>query len=416
MPRYISLEYEDEPLHRVSVKWDMVKRSSIRSLIAITLVLISSLVLSPILSYHIVGGSTNSLLESTNLVMASDGIFEYPNRTMTSNGTIAYSWTNWYGVDFYRLVPDSPPYDQSPLFYYNLLPFLQATGKVNAIRIHTYAHNYPINSSTDWGYFSSTYSNTKIWLQKACTTAKTYGIKVILSFFQDSGMTSENDWGGKAKVILNTNGWGTQWINDYAEIVKECQPDGVEVMNEPPDASLAGNPALNFSAYRAFVIQCINAFRNADPNVVIFVNGYNVGTDLGDWASNPLTGFSNVIYTAHIYYDGAGSGYMADYNNGNLATAKSELYSTILNSFGVQAMINAKLPVCWTEAGVENDLGLQHWDAFLNDTYNFVKQYHEGFMQFGLAPSPPESWGILNSTWNGLNAQGNLWKQYGPTP
>lgn len=361
----------------------MVKNTSRYSLLAITLVLISSLALSPI-----------PALESSNI-------------TVASSGTIARArdpGTSWYGVDFYRLVPDQPPYNQSPLFYYGLLNFIGNLSGVNCIRIHTYAN-------VTWGYFDPNYPYTKTWLQEACREAKAKGIKVILSCFAND--FGENDWAGKAEIILNESGEGTKWITNFAQIIKECQPAGVEVMNEPPDASLSGNPNLTFQAYRTFVVKCCTAFRQVDPNVGLFVMSCPFW-DLSGWASDPLTEFSNVIYTAHIYYDSAAStsyNWGEDYYAGNLANAKTELYSAILGEMNIQSMINERLPICWTEAGAETGANLPNWSSFLTDLYAFVKQYDQSFIQFALANYPPEDWGILNSTWTGLNPVGLVWEQ-----
>jgi hypothetical protein len=382
----------------------MIKRYLRYSLIAITLVLISSLIATQIPA---LGSSDPTIaVASSGFITAADTVGS--DGTINPNGTITNPLKNWYGVDFYRLVPDPSsdggPSDQSPLFYYNLLPFLSNLSGVNCIRIHIGAHtSYPPNTSSDYGYFSTTYTNTKKWCQEACSTAKADGIKVLLSCFQDSPMTSETDGAAQAQIILNTSGWGTNWINDYAQILKDCQPDGVEIMNEP-DAS------VTFAQYRAFVVECCTAFRKADPNVTLFVMG-NPYWDMGGWASNPLTEFSNVFYSNHLDYDTVTLGnsqWAKDYNAGNLATAKTELYSSILSY--LQPFITAGLPVCWTEDGVEVGAGIAHWDAYLKDLYAFVKQYDEGFIQFALAPYQPEPYGILTSNWTQLNDVGLCWK------
>jgi len=368
----------------------MVKKSLRHSLIAITFVLVSSLVVSPI-----------PALES-------------PNRTIASSGTITYLSTNWYGVDFYRLVPESPPYDQSPLFYYHLLDLIKSFNKVNCIRIHTYA-NVP------WGYFDSNYPYTKTWLQQACGEARAKDIKTLLSCFANE--FAETDGAGKASIILNINGAGDRWVANYAQIIRECQPDAVEIMNEPPSKGDSGNPNLTFQAYRDFVVKCCTAFRAAKPDVSLFVMDcpywdMKDSDGTGSWATKPLTEFSDVTYSVHLYYDTSTLAYFQwakEYQAGNLTDAKVLLYNYILNDLGLKPLIDMGMQICWTELGAEVGASLPNWDAYLKDIYAFVTQYNQGLVQFALSPNPPEPYGILTADWTQLNALGLVWKAAAPS-
>jgi len=318
-----------------------------------------------------------------------------------------------FGVDFYRLVPAVAPYDQSPLFYYNLLDFIQNTGKVNSIRIH-------VGANVQWGYFDPEYPMTKVWLQQACSEARAKGIKTLLSCFSNEG--ASDDAAHMADVILNVDGQGDRWIANFAQIVSECQPDAVDVMNEPPSRGDSGNPNLTFQAYRDFVVKCCTAFRAAKPDVSLYVEGlpsWKLGIDTdgtGSWATKPLTEFNDVTYEVHLYYDVGtiNTPFAQAYQAGNLTQAKTLLYDAILNDIGLQSLMSKGLPITWGEVGVESIY--PHWDAFLKDMYSFAKQYNQGFIQHSLAPTPPEPRGILTSDWKQLNDVGLLWKQEAPTP
>jgi hypothetical protein len=348
--------------------------------------------------------------------------------SIKTSATISYGQSSnlsagWYGFDFYSVGPDpgsgATPSGVAPFLYYNLSSFLQGTGKVNAIRFHIYAHTNSSVGGGDWGYFGASWGssfNFQSAVQQSVKSAQAVGIKVIISCFQDYPMPSTEGGDDANKVpmteiIQNVSGYETNWINDYTKIISACQPDGVEIMNEPIGTA-------TFAQYRAFVVESATAFHKVDPNAVFFVMGYPYWQGPSDWVSQPLTGFGTVYYTAHIYYNaGASTGttYGQDYESGNLAQAKSDLDNYILSTLGIQSMINSGLPVCWTEAGYSNGDNLNNWQQFLKDLYSFVISNSEGFMQFALEPSPPYSWGCLNSTWNGLNAQGQIWQEYGPS-
>lgn len=315
------------------------------------------------------------------------------------------------GVDFYRFIPNIPPWGECPLLYYNLMDLLKQHN-ANAIRIH--ASKEPILFGLpEYGLPTETIQS---WCKTAITQGEQKGIKVILS-----GHPSNNeDWANKASIILNENGLGDEWISEWTEIIKILQPQGIEIMNEPPDAGLSGNPNLTFVAYRQFCIEAINAYRAVKPNLIIFVDGCPFWNP-GMWASDPLP-FSNVYYTFHLHYGVLGlqeaptglEDWWNAYLTGDLAQAKIFLEDYLLNGQGMKALLDKGLPIQFIESGTS--LEQPNWDAWLRDMYVITAKYNAGFQQFSLGANPPDINGILEADWETLNPMGLIWAENMPKP
>lgn len=332
--------------------------------------------------------------------------------SLSSQGSISYAPApiprRLIGVDFFRIVPDAAPYDQSPLQYYNLLDLIKNTGKINTIRIH-------VSVDGQWSYFDTAYPNAKIWTQQAFQEARAKGIKTILAAFAPANSATY-----MADVILNVNGKGDEWITRFSQAIQECQPDAIEIMNEPPGKW--ENPNLTFQAYRDFVVRASTAYRAVKPDISLQVMGspyYNLNDidGTGSWATKPLTEFSDVTYDVHLYYDrdsiSVGAPFTAAYQSGNLAQAKTLLYNYILNTVGLQSLLSKGLPVIFGEFGVEPSY--PNWEAFLLDMYSFIDQYDMGSIQHALS-AEPHQYALLTSDWAHLSEMGLFWKQYAPTP
>lgn len=314
------------------------------------------------------------------------------------------------GFDFGRLVPYSAPYNQSPLQYYNLLDFITNTGKTNCIRFHS-------SYNDQYGYNDSSYPNAKIWYQQAFVLCRQRGIKTILACFSNEGDGYTHP-AKMAETILNVNGAGDRWATNFAQMVLDLQPDVVEIMNEP---DIGGNPNLTFQAYRDFVVKCCTAFRAAKPDVSIHVQGcpywnLNDWSNTGTWATKPLIEFDDVTYEVHLYYDRgtSNSDWGKAYQAGNLTEARALLYKYILNTLGLQALIDRELPIIWGETGA--DVNYPNWKAFLKDLYDFAEYYNQGVILHSLEAEGTGLYGILTPDWAQLNEYGLYGVQELPIP
>jgi len=314
------------------------------------------------------------------------------------------------GVDFFRMTPSIPPYDQCPLLYYNLLDLLKQYN-ANAIRLHCGAEGI-LNNQT-----------LKSWFAEAIGQCKQKGILGILSSHEVISQYWQTRWSYKAQVILNENGAGDDWIQKFTQVIADLQPQAIEIMNEPPDADLSGNPNLTFEAWRNFCIKAINAYRAEKPDVIIFVDGCPFW-DLNAWAEAPLP-FNNIYYAFHHHYGATGLTqpppetwpefkWINAYFTGNLTQARIFLEDYILNNEGVRALSEKGLPMVFIESGTSMEQ--PNWDAWLRDMYSIMAKYNAGFLLFSLAANPPDTNGILEDNWKTLNPMGLIWKENMPTP
>jgi len=308
------------------------------------------------------------------------------------------------GVDYHRTYPHIEPWDQSPLIYHNIIQKLK-NWNANAIRIHFGARQY-----LEGGLYRDA-------IKTAQAQARSLGVKLIISGHSDQLNYWVDDWAHKASVILNEGGLGDQWINDYVQVIQDLQPDGIEIMNEPPDAELSGNPNLTFEAWRNFCIRAATAYRNVKPDLLLFIDGCPFW-DLNAWATAPLP-FSNVYYAFHEHY-GAG-GYEPspppDWDNfawwnaywtGDLAQAKILLEDRFLRG-GLRALSDKGMRVQFTESGTSMEQ--PNWDAWLRDMYAIAAKYNANFLQHSMGGNPPDLSGILNDDWTTLNAMGLIWAE-----
>lgn len=312
------------------------------------------------------------------------------------------------GADFYRMTPNTAPYDQCPLLYYNLLDLLKEHN-ANAIRLHCGAEGI-LNDS-----------RLKGWFVEAIEQCKQKGITGILSSHDVIAEYWQNRWSYKAKVILNEDGAGDDWIQKFSQVISELQPQGIELMNEPPDANLAGNSNLTFEAYRNWCIKAVTAYRMVKPDLTIFVDGCPFW-NLNAWADNPLP-FNNIYYAFHLHYGVLGlqspppehwAGYKWEnaYYTGDLAQAKSFLEDYLLHDQGMKALSDKGLRMQFIESGTSMEQ--PHWDAWLQDMYTITGKYDAGFLQFSLGANPPDVNGILEGDWETLNLMGFVWKENMP--
>ena len=311
------------------------------------------------------------------------------------------------GANVYRVVPNQPingQWNLSPLTYYDLVGKMRGFGG-NCIKI---------------------YSRAAMWLtpglahdalSQARQRAKEVGITFAMTGHGDRiyPATEKDGYINKAAVILNENGLGDQWINDYVTVIRELQPDALEIMNEPPDATLGNHPALTFAAYRTFITRAIEAYRAAKPDLTLCIDGCPFWTQF-DFAKNPLP-YQNLLYCFHLHYMGTAplstsdpvSQWFNNYWNGNLATAKVNLEAFMNTYEGLSALKTAGLSILFTESGTW--MTMPHWDAWLQDMFDLAKKYNSGFLEHSFGANPPDIDSILNADWATLNNVGLIWQK-----
>jgi hypothetical protein len=309
-----------------------------------------------------------------------------------------------YGVDFWRSWGSDPE-----LTKYDIIGLLAGYG-ANVIRIHLYAQRYLDSLAGNGDQHAAA-------VRAACARGKQLGVKVILS---SHALTYDNSFQTQGNIIASP-ALQDQWITAFSQVIRDCNPDGIEIMNEPPDASLSGVAGSTFAAFRAFCVRAIEAYKAINPDLIFFIDGcpfYKPGV----WATNPLP-YDNLSYVVHYHYMGVDppASWVEDYAVihpyviGDLATAKAALENFILNVEGVQSLINLGLSVTFTECGAV--LTAPNAIAEITDLHNIALKIGAGFMQHAFhAYTTSDSMGMLNSDWKTLNALGQAWREINPLP
>lgn len=312
--------------------------------------------------------------------------------------------TRLLGANVYRVIPSIPPYGISPLLGYDLIGKMRKFG-ANTVKIYMTAHSY----------IDDAYGIVKNAMLKARVQAAGQGITFLMTGHGDITAPSETQsYVNKAAAIMNDGGAGDQWISDYVKIILELQPDGIEIMNEPPDASLGQHPQLTYAAYKTFIQKAATAYRAAKPNIILLVDSCPFW-DLHSLASDPMN-LINVLYCMHLHYlnppppatDPAYAFLNGYFTGGNLEAAKAEMETFIGTNEGLDACKAQGLPLLFSESGTRMDL--PHWDSWLQNMFDIAKNnYGAGFLQHSFGANPPDFDAVLNSDWTTLNAMGMVW-------
>ncbi|MFB3888912.1 MAG: hypothetical protein ACE14S_05425 [Candidatus Bathyarchaeia archaeon] len=244
------------------------------------------------------------------------------------------------------------------------------------------------------------------------------GIKFFISPDTINYEDEDNSAQAKGDVIMNTSGKGDLWISCYGQVIRELQPDIIDVMNEPPHVSFTSyadtvTQEQFFQNYLNFVNKAVAAWTAIKPDIIFDVMGCPFW-DLNPMMVKPINS-SNVIYSLHYYYcleNIAPSSYDTAANRAywagtNLTQAKLLLENYLLNGAGIKSVLDKGYRVDMTEAGSCPEA--RNSFVFMQDMYDLCKKHGVGVLHFSLNPYPTASTGILNADWNTLNAMGQLW-------
>jgi hypothetical protein len=242
----------------------------------------------------------------------------------------------------------------------------------------------------------------------------------VMFMIQTCGTTRYTmDGQEELNVYQNINGAQTAYINDWSYIIQQLQPYAIMIQNEPSNGgTFTTASATAFGYYRQFCINCINAWRQIKPDLVIIVQNdpFNDEFDSTSYgfAANPLP-FSNIIYSRHVYYAYSGNyppSYLPDqqaYWNAktsqDLANAKQLLTDFIDGESS--ALRNKGQQVMWDEWGA--NVNVPNALNYTRDFYDICKARNIGALYYDIVPVSYEVTGLLNEDYLTLNAMGQVW-------
>lgn len=250
----------------------------------------------------------------------------------------------------------------------------------------------------DWWYDNVTgwitgerYQTKLLQIRQWCIK---YGLKFIIQI-QANQYDPPEGWDTfKKNAILNVNGAGDTWISKVNGMVAALRPDVVGVMNEPSDMG------LTMSQYLTFINRAMNTWKATEPNTKFIVDAMPFW-DFTGLAANPIIRpdvFSQVHYHyayEHTYPQPYEQEQIA-YWNGNLAQARILLFQALLSGENLQAMFNVGMPVIMGEIG--GHILNANIMTYLQDMYDFAKQYNMGFIQHAFRAWDP----VLNYYQSGM--------------
>jgi len=233
-----------------------------------------------------------------------------------------------------------------------------------------------------------------------------------------------NDWGNpdwteyyggyaKQQIILDPTKRAA-WINWGVEMINYCNPDGIEIMNEPGQSGYTTTQAQ----YRVFVDASIAAYRGAKPSIIVAAEAMPFYT-LQNWASDQIDD-PNFIYELHHYLSTSPTGgpqytAMQDaYLEGRLDEAKVNHYAYLnwrLSTLPKERVFISECGILGMNPpySIDPTLGGQviYWENFMVDLYDFMKTNHwYGLLQWAI------SWNYRLLKTNGIELQepyGQLW-------
>jgi hypothetical protein len=267
-------------------------------------------------------------------------------------------------------------------------------------------------------YISSSVSQYYFQLKSCCDDR---GLDFIIQTLASSvgAMTPQEE----LAIINNENGKQDLWINNWGSVIQQLNPHAIMVMNEPSNGGSYSTASFSeFSNYRQFCTNCINAWRLIKPDLLILVqnypfNDYFDSTSYG-FASNPLP-FLNVIYTRHEYYaynniypPGYKPELQAYWNaitSQDLESAKQLLKNHLL--YESLCLTGKGQKVAWDEWGA--NIEAPHAAEYVKDFLNICKELNIGAVYYDIVPfgyvSGKEPTGLLNNDYRTFNSVGQVW-------
>jgi hypothetical protein len=318
------------------------------------------------------------------------------NISIQSNGTMSYTSPILWGVGH-----PAWAYDRNGnLVNIQALVNLVADSGANAWREAMY-----VNSSVP-GY----YANLKSYCDQR-------GLKFVIQTLASSvgAMTPQEE----LNIINNNYGKQATWINGWGSIIQQLQPYAIMVMNEPSNNGTYTTASTTaFGYYRQFCINCIDAWRQIKPDLVIIVQNDPMNDEFNStsygFAANPLS-FSNIIYSRHIYYAYDGNyppSYLPDqqaYWNAKTAQDLAKAKQLLTNFIDGEslALRNKGQQVMWDEMGA--NVNVPNALNYTRDFYDICKTRNIGALYYDIVPASYEPTGLLNEDYLTFNAMGQVW-------
>lgn len=222
-------------------------------------------------------------------------------------------------------------------------------------------------------------------------------------------------------IINNNIGKQASWINGWGSIIQQLQPYAIMVMNEPSNGgTYVTASSTAFSYYRQFCINCINAWRQIKPDLVIIVQNDPMNDEFDStsygFAANPLP-FSNIIYSRHIYYAYDGNyppSYLPDqqaYWNAKTAQDLANAKQLLANFIDGESLPlrNKGQQVMWDEWGANAGGYVPNALQYVRDFLDLCKARNIGVLYYDIVPVSYEATGLLNEDYLTLNAMGQVW-------
>ncbi len=235
---------------------------------------------------------------------------------------------------------------------------------------------------------------------KAVISLHSWGLEYDDPYVCEHGINLGKWWSEeKAHVIMEHR---QEWINFGKEMVSNVKPWGMLVMDEPPRHGY-----ITQAEYWDFVYECIEVWRDIDPNLVVFTyagGGPNGMLDMSYFFTNPLPQ-ANIYYLMTFYYESAyyyGSNYDDLYAAGDLANARQTLFNlmdTKLDVLKSQSIINV---------GVRSTTDA-NWQHYMSDVYEYNENYTSGCMQWACAKGT--DWNLFAPSYTSWSEIGQLWAE-----
>jgi len=225
-------------------------------------------------------------------------------------------------------------------------------------------------------------------------------IKAVINLHSDYGFGDRNNdglrWGSYEKNMqLNDPTLREEWIQWGRDILIECDPWGVIIMDEPGrDMSTESPPQpSSLQDYWDFANECITEWKKVKSDIVCISYGGGGSTGnryLNQFHTNPLHTpngpHDNVLYTTVLYYNTLDEDYAVSRANG---------YQEMLgwfDSHGVYGEIASR-----TLLAVGSRYYTSRWDWYMEDIYNWCFDNAYGLMPFTAACSTyyDPSWNLF---------------------